>query len=45
MSDLVLYLGITLIGYIIGSRLREYKESLLQAIWKHLMLPQDWELK
>ena len=29
MSDLVLYLGITLVGYIIGSRLREYKERLL----------------
>ena len=29
MADLVLYLGITLVGYYIGSRIRDYKEKLL----------------
>ena len=29
MADLVLYLGITVVGYFIGSKVRGYKERLL----------------
>ena len=28
MSDLILYLGITAVGYFIGSRVRKYKDKL-----------------